>query len=238
MRKLSLSFYTLVFAVSLSLVSCQRSSGSAWEDTKTLGRYIKKGTQKLLGQYNDSRMLYDSDDFLGPIEDEYIPLSEKDSKSVASKASMQKDRSFPKETTVPSADESKIPNIDSFKTPTDHLANIFKLVHFHTDDHVLREKEYLSIVDHVVNHMKKNPKVFVFVLGHCDERASEAYNLALGTRRANHVRTLLVKKGVNPNHVFTISFGKEIPLDLGHGKSAWAKNRRVEFKIYEKTQQL
>ena len=82
--------------------------------------------------------------------------------------------------------------------------------------------------------MKKNPNVYIFVSGHCDERASEAYNLALGTRRANTLRSLLVKKGVNPNHIYTISFGKEMPVDLGHTAEAWSKNRRVEFKIFQK----
>ena len=232
MRKFRWSFCVLIPCLCLVTVGCQRSSGSAWEDTKTLGRYLKRGTQKLLGQYNDSRLIYDHDEFLGPIEDEYIPLNSKETSKVSGNfAHIAKVKH---EEPIPSAEEHQIPHIESFKKPTAALASVFKVVHFHTDDHVLREKEYLSVVENITNHLKKNPKTYVFVLGHCDERASEAYNLALGTRRANHVRALLVKKGINPNHVYSISFGKELPIDSGHSKDAWAKNRRVEFKIYEK----
>lgn len=228
MRKFPWSFCVLVSCLSLLMTGCQRSSGSTWEDTKTLGRYIKRGTQKLLGQYQDSRL--DHDDFLGPIDDEYIPLNDKESRRI-NEAKLAR---YKPDHPIPSADEHHIPRIESFKKPTAALANVFKMVHFHTDDHVLREKEYLSVIDNIVVHLKKNPKTHIFVLGHCDERASEAYNLALGTRRANHVRALLIKRGINPNHVFTISFGKEMPLVSGHNKEAWAKNRRVEFRIYEK----
>lgn len=233
MRKFQWSFYLLTFLCGILLSGCQRSSGSTWEDTKTLGRYIKRNTQKLLGQYNDSKMIYDHESFLGPVEDEYIPLNEKDSIKV--KGQFTKLAGTQTDAPIPSAEEHHIPHIDSFKNPTDNLAQIFKTVHFHTDDHVLREQEYISVIDNIANYLKKNPKTYVFILGHCDERASEAYNLALGTRRSNHVRTLLVKKGLNPNHIFTISFGKELPIDSNHTKESWAKNRRVEFKIYEKT---
>ena len=127
-----------------------------------------------------------------------------------------------------------IPSIEHFSVPQAELAELFKNVYFNTDEHVLRKKEYYSVVDRIADYMKKNPNVYIFVSGHCDERASEAYNLALGTRRANTLRSLLVKKGVNPNHIYTISFGKEMPADLGHTSEAWSKNRRVEFKIFKK----
>ena len=85
--------------------------------------------------------------------------------------------------------------------------------------------------------MKDNPDLYVFAAGHCDERADEQYNLALGTRRAHFVRNLLIKKGVHANRIYTISFGKEMPVDLGHNEIAWKKNRRVEFKIFDKSAQ-
>ena len=74
----------------------------------------------------------------------------------------------------------------------------------------------------------------MYVEGHTDERGPEAYNLSLGTRRANSVRTLLIQKGVDLNQVHTISYGKERPDDNSHTPDAWSKNRRAEFKIYQK----
>ncbi len=75
----------------------------------------------------------------------------------------------------------------------------------------------------------------MFVEGHTDERGPEAYNLSLGARRANYVRTLLVQKGVDHNQLHTISFGKERPAEMGHNSEAWSKNRRAQFKIYKKS---
>jgi peptidoglycan-associated lipoprotein len=70
--------------------------------------------------------------------------------------------------------------------------------------------------------------------GHTDERASASYNLALGMRRANHIRQLLVKNGVSLNRIYTVSRGKEQPFALGHTPDDWKQNRRGEFKIFEK----
>jgi len=69
----------------------------------------------------------------------------------------------------------------------------------------------------------------VTVEGHCDERGTTEYNLALGERRAATVRDFLVGQGVPANRINTISFGEERPLDASSGESAWSKNRRAEF---------
>lgn len=82
--------------------------------------------------------------------------------------------------------------------------------------------------------MKERPNMYLFVMGHCDQRASESYNLALGTRRSQAIKKLLIQRGVPASHIYTISFGKEMPLDARATKEAYAKNRRVEFKIYTK----
>jgi peptidoglycan-associated lipoprotein len=70
--------------------------------------------------------------------------------------------------------------------------------------------------------------------GHTDERASASYNMALGMRRANFVRSFLVKQGADLNRIFTVSQGKERPLAQGHSPDDWKLNRRSEFKIYQK----
>jgi len=82
--------------------------------------------------------------------------------------------------------------------------------------------------------MKKYPTWVVTVEGHCDERGSAEYNLALGERRAVAVKTYLVSLGISPDRLRTVSYGKEFPFDPGHDDSAWSKNRRAHFVITSK----
>lgn len=83
----------------------------------------------------------------------------------------------------------------------------------------------------VADYMKKNPKAKLLVEGHCDERGTAEYNMALGERRATAVMTYLVSLGVPKAVLSTVSFGKEKPLDPGHNDGAWAKNRRAHFVL-------
>ncbi|HXD20281.1 MAG TPA: peptidoglycan-associated lipoprotein Pal [Vicinamibacterales bacterium] len=82
--------------------------------------------------------------------------------------------------------------------------------------------------------MKKYPTWVVTVEGHCDERGTAEYNLALGERRAVVVKTYLVSLGVSPDRLRTVSYGKEFPFDAGHAETAWSKNRRAHFVITSK----
>ncbi len=79
--------------------------------------------------------------------------------------------------------------------------------------------------------MKKNASVKVQVEGHCDERGSDEYNLALGEKRAKAVIEYLVTLGVPASRLSYISYGKEKPSDPGHDEAAWAKNRRADFVV-------
>jgi len=83
----------------------------------------------------------------------------------------------------------------------------------------------------VAAYMKKNPKATLLIEGHCDERGTAEYNMALGERRATAVMTYLVSLGVPKGALSTVSFGKEKPLDPGHDDGAWAKNRRAHFVL-------
>jgi peptidoglycan-associated lipoprotein len=74
--------------------------------------------------------------------------------------------------------------------------------------------------------LKRYPSVVISVQGHCDERGTREYNLALGERRANSAKNYLVALGVNPNRIRTISYGKERPAVAGSNEAAWAQNRR------------
>lgn len=79
------------------------------------------------------------------------------------------------------------------------------------------------------NFLKSNPSVSVQIEGHCDERGTTEYNLALGERRANAARDYLVRLGIDKARLSVISYGKERAQDSGHDESAWAKNRRASF---------
>lgn len=82
--------------------------------------------------------------------------------------------------------------------------------------------------------LKKYPTWTVTIEGHCDERGTAEYNLALGERRAIAARTYLVSLGIAAERLRTVSYGKEFPFDPGHDEAAWAKNRRAHFVITAK----
>jgi peptidoglycan-associated lipoprotein len=82
--------------------------------------------------------------------------------------------------------------------------------------------------------LKKYPGMQITIEGHCDERGTAEYNLALGERRALAAKNYLVSLGIPADKVKTVSYGKEFPFDAGHDDSAWANNRRAHFVITAK----
>ena len=87
--------------------------------------------------------------------------------------------------------------------------------------------------DKVAEYLKANSGVGVLVSGHCDERGSSEYNMALGERRALAVRAYLVELGIDGAVVQTVSYGKEQPLDPGHSEDVWRLNRRAQFEFFK-----
>jgi peptidoglycan-associated lipoprotein len=79
--------------------------------------------------------------------------------------------------------------------------------------------------------LRQRSDVRVELQGNCDERGSSEYNFALGERRAKAVRDYLVQLGLSSGQMATVSFGEENPAVMGHGESAWSKNRRVDFAV-------
>ncbi len=218
----------LITLASLVFVGCQKKTGGAWDDDNTTGRYMYKNVRSVWGTDNDGQLAQNMEDFSGPEEDSFIPLEDEDLKGGSSEIAVAQPKFSPGEA------GSGLPGIDHFRNPMGELASVFRTVYFNTDDYVLRGEEYQQVVENVAKYLKAHPDTYVYVTGNCDERAAEAYNLALGSRRANYVRSLLVKQGVDLNQIHTVSYGKEKPAVLGHNSEAWAKNRRAEFKIYRK----
>jgi peptidoglycan-associated lipoprotein len=81
--------------------------------------------------------------------------------------------------------------------------------------------------------LRRNESCGVWIEGHCDERGTSEYNLALGERRAHAAQEFLVALGISKDRIKTISYGEERPADPGHNDKAWAKNRRDEFKLFK-----
>lgn len=111
-------------------------------------------------------------------------------------------------------------------TQEDLVVNVGDRVFFAFDSSELSTEARASLEKQAA-WMKKFGGVRVVVEGHCDERGTREYNLALGERRANAAKDYLVALGINPARVKTISYGKERPAALGHNETAWAQNRRA-----------
>jgi peptidoglycan-associated lipoprotein len=106
-------------------------------------------------------------------------------------------------------------------------------IYFEFDSYSVKS-DYFSKLNEIGNWLKRYKNIKIVIEGHCDERGTIEYNLALGQKRAEAVKNYLVKLGVDEATIKTISFGKEIPIDSGHGEHSWAKNRRASFKIDQK----
>jgi peptidoglycan-associated lipoprotein len=109
--------------------------------------------------------------------------------------------------------------------------NIFETVYFDFDSSDLRQDSRDVLSRHAETILKSYPGAKIQIEGHCDERGSAEYNLALGERRAKSVQKYLTTLGVKPESLLIISFGKEKPAVNGSDEAAWAKNRRAEFVI-------
>ena len=83
-----------------------------------------------------------------------------------------------------------------------------------------------SVLDNQAKFLNQNPSLKVTIEGHCDERGTREYNLALGERRANAAKDHLMTYGISGNRISVISYGKERPVDSGSNPLAWSKNRR------------
>lgn len=108
----------------------------------------------------------------------------------------------------------------------------FEPVYFGFDSTVVPSGE-ISKIDAVTQHLSEKTDRVVVIEGNCDERGSNEYNMSLGENRAIILRGYLVQNGVSPDRIQTRSNGEERPAVDGHNESAWAKNRRGEFVIYQ-----
>lgn len=125
--------------------------------------------------------------------------------------------------------------IEEPATPPDPLTTVSveeatQTVYFAFDDYTLSFEAQNSL-NKTADYLKENTSAVVQVEGHCDERGSVEYNLALGQRRAQAVKNYLVELGIDASRLPTISYGKEKPVAFGSNEDAWSQNRRAEFVL-------
>lgn len=110
------------------------------------------------------------------------------------------------------------------------VKTLLKDILFDFDGYAVRP-EFFSKLNEIGTWMKQNKDVAISAEGHCDERGTVEYNFVLGQKRAEAVKSYLMKTGVDESRISAISYGKEMPFDTGHTEEAWARNRRVTFKV-------
>ncbi len=132
------------------------------------------------------------------------------------------------------AAEERRERADSLAAVTEETNNVRELlarrVHFDFDRSNVRSDD-AAVLDEKLAILQRNPDLQIRVTGHCDERGSDEYNLALGNRRALAAKRYLTDRGIAESRITTSSMGEERPIAMGANEGAWAQNRRDEFTI-------
>jgi peptidoglycan-associated lipoprotein len=123
----------------------------------------------------------------------------------------------------PSAAPAQRPEPQSFETTSG-----LKMIHFDFDKSDIRPGD-AAILDDNARWLNANPKNLALIEGHCDERGTNEYNMALGERRARTTMNYLVSRGVQSSRLSTISYGEDRPLCTEHNEACWSQNRRAQF---------
>ncbi|MBU4202900.1 MAG: peptidoglycan-associated lipoprotein Pal [Acidobacteria bacterium] len=142
----------------------------------------------------------------------------------------------PKVETPPVKEEPQLTEQEMFMRKTLEEINAEKplsLIHFDFDKYFVRE-DAKSILQQNAAWMKKFTSSKILIEGHCDERGTEEYNMALGEKRAIAAMDYLISLGIGADRVKIVSYGKSQPLDPGHNEGAWDMNRRGQFVVIGK----
>ena len=130
----------------------------------------------------------------------------------------------------PAASSSSLDNLKEGKSSATAASSPLKDVFFEFDRHDLTG-DARDILKGNAEWLKKNSSARVEIEGHCDERGTSEYNLALGAKRSQAARDYLVTLGIAPDRISTISYGEEIPACIESGENCWRQNRRVRFIV-------
>ncbi len=127
--------------------------------------------------------------------------------------------------------QNEVMSSDSPQASSAAAKNVFETVYFDFDKSDLRQDARDVLSKNAAVILKSMPRAKIQIAGHCDERGSAEYNLALGEHRAKSVQKYLTTLGVKTENLSVISYGKEKPAVNGNDEAAWAKNRRAEFAV-------
>lgn len=241
MNRYKILIVTSMLLVTFLLTGCARNRSEIWDDTKTCGRHLTRGFSALGGSASNSRQVWSKDEFYWPDDGGGYPQTASNDSGYITFPEEQNSNEIamaeyvaPQPKDSPGDPGSPVPGIDRFRDPSSMvgMGSIFQTIHFEYNSSLVKGTHNQEIVQKAASYLKKNPNTYVFVEGHCDERGPEAYNLALGARRSNAIRNALIKEGVSPDNIFTISYGKERPISFDNNEESWALNRRADFKLY------
>lgn len=128
--------------------------------------------------------------------------------------------------------EQQLAKVETREEPARYKeeSGLFDDIYFDFDKYNILP-EARPVLNNISSWLLKNPTAKLSVEGHCDERGTSEYNLALGDRRAKSVRDALIALGIASNRIETVSYGKEKPQCMEHTEECWAKNRRAHFVV-------
>jgi peptidoglycan-associated lipoprotein len=166
-----------------------------------------------------------------------VPLSERVSQSTGTDGQQQgldKDRG--RGSSITEEDLARR-EAEKRRLAEEEAARLAKLsdIFFEFDSYTIRSEDTPILTD-LAAFLAAKPAALLTVEGHCDERGTTEYNLALGQKRAEAAKDYLVKSGVSGKRIKAISYGKEAPMQTGHTESDWSRNRRAHFTIEQKNQ--
>jgi len=138
------------------------------------------------------------------------------------------EQATPAEATPAAAPETTAQPMEEKKSPLEEGLLATRVIYFEFDSSAIADS-YVPLLKAHGEYLSANSGTSITVEGHADERGTREYNIALGERRADAVRRVLLANGASPNQIKVVSYGEERPAVLGHDESAWSKNRRAEL---------
>jgi peptidoglycan-associated lipoprotein len=134
------------------------------------------------------------------------------------------------ETSALSGDDIPLAEVPEDAIYIEPMGAEFQDIHFEFDQYRILERD-IPTLERVARWLNNNPDAKLLIEGHCDERGTNEYNMALGEQRALAARRYLVGLGIDSDRLTTISYGEERPIALGSNEEAWAENRRGHFAV-------